>query len=67
MVKVWLPPYGTLMLPLGSIEPPVPADATILNVGIVGAAEFGAVKNGIKLTVPKLKSFLKSQIDWLIA
>jgi hypothetical protein len=56
-----------LMLPLGFIEPPVPADAKILNMGIVGAAGFGAVKNGIKLTVPKLKSFLKSYMDWFIA
>ena len=51
------------MLPLGFMEPPVPAEAKILNMGIVGAAEFGAVKNGTKLTLPKLKSFLKSQID----
>lgn len=55
------------MLPLGFMEPPGPADATIVKIGIVGAAEFGAVKNGTKLTVPKLKSFLKSKIDWLIA
>ncbi len=51
------------MLPLGFIDPPAPAEAKILNVGIVGAAEFGAVKNGMKLTVLTLKSFLKSQID----
>jgi len=52
------------VLPLGLMEPPVPADAKILKVGNVGAAEFGAVKNGIKFTLPStLKSFLKSQID----
>lgn len=55
------------MLPLGFIEPPVPADTAILNMRIVGAALFGADKNGTKLTAPTLKSCLKSYIDWFIA
>lgn len=37
-----------------------------VGVGIGGAAGFGPVKKGTKLTVPKLKSFLKSKIVRLI-
>ncbi len=36
-------------------------------LGIGGASEFGSVKKGTKITVPKLKSFLKSWIVWFIA
>ena len=31
-----------------------------VDVGVVGACGLGAVKKGTKLTIPKLKSFLKS-------
>ncbi len=31
-----------------------------VGLGIAGAVGFGVVKNGEKLTVPRLKSFLKS-------
>jgi hypothetical protein len=31
-----------------------------VGVGVAGASGFGAVKKGTKLTVPLLKSFLKS-------
>ena len=48
-----------MTLPLGLIEPPVPAEAVIVNVD-TGAAGFASVKKGTKVTVPKLKSFLKS-------
>ena len=35
---------------------------------VVGAASgFGAFKNGMKFTFPRVKSFLKSWIDWFIA
>ena len=30
------------------------------GVGIAGAAEFGVFKKGVKVTVPKVKSSLKS-------
>lgn len=35
--------------------------------GISGASGFGAVRNGVKLTFPKLKSSSKSKINSLIA
>jgi hypothetical protein len=31
-----------------------------VGIGLFGAWELGAVRNGVKVTVPKLKSFLKS-------
>jgi hypothetical protein len=37
------------------------------GVGGAGAFELGEVRIGWKLTVPKLKSFLESYIDWLMA
>ena len=37
------------------------------NSGIAGAFGFSSLRNGTKLTMPRLKSFLKSRIDWFIA
>ena len=33
----------------------------------VGASESGSVRNGTKLTVPRLKSFLWSNMVWFMA
>ena len=40
-------------------------DESDVDTGV--ASGFGAVRKGVKVTVPKLKSFLLSKIDWLIA
>lgn len=38
-------------------------EAGVEDVGIVGAFEFGEFRNGVNVTEPKLKSFLKSYMD----
>ena len=36
MVKVWLAPLSTLTVPVGVIEPPLPAEATIVLGAAIG-------------------------------
>lgn len=37
------------------------------EIGAEGAVELGCVKNGMKVTTPRVKSFLKSKIVWFMA
>ncbi len=43
------------------------ANIHVGNSGITDVFGFSSLRNGMKFTAPRLKSFLKSRIDWFIA